>query len=36
MMCANTNCDRVFTAAHMNLHGHSDSPYKGRCPKVTR
>jgi len=36
MMCANTNCDRVFTAAHMNLHGYSDSPYRGRCPKVTR
>ncbi len=35
-MCPSLTCERVFTEAHRNLHGHKDSPYHGKCPKVTQ
>lgn len=34
--CRTLTCERVFTEAHRNLHGHKDSPYHGKCPKVTQ
>ena len=34
--CANLLCERFSIEPHLNLHGEKDSPYRGRCPKVTR